>query len=628
MTKRPVMAMVFSGGLIILIAFAFFGLYAQFALDYTLENLRETLEAVQENDYSDLRSRAYHSNLENLAVEEMAQKDADLQSVMLLELAARSVRDAVDQFGSARAGLYLTEILREKSLQRSAFLRMTDAFFHYLKTFVRSAMNLWRYVWNRVRGARQTPQLETAGALILSEAEKMEKSWKLAEAEKYYREFLDRYQSRPERGFVQLSLVHLLIKMRRLDEAVSVLREVRKSFPGTREEALAVTLEQRVLSIQRRLARLSELESWIKRQPERLFSEEGGLELALSYLATYQLDRAISVLEKLSEAKDPRIRNKALFYRGWVAKWRGDPDQGRKLFEMLEKEPQAGETLTHLTSANLADIAYQKKEYKQAIERYENISAKAVSETWKALSELEQSNIYLVGLKNTEVARQHLQRLETLIDSAPATGREILRTRLREALDTGLRDEAFYELRDGKVDSALNKFGQYTAKFSRDGRAYSAVGSIYLLKGRLPEALDEAEKGFSLTRDEYTATVLGYVYEKMKKYDEAGKYYWIGTTIKSTYLPARFNLSWVYLMTRHFQEADHLLASLERDAPRFSIGVRAKIFNNRGCALWGLGKRGEAVIRFQEALKTSPDFSEAKNNLMLAVGEKPVPAGI
>ncbi len=622
------MGVVFSGGLVILLAFVFFGLYAQFALDYTLENLKDTLEAVQESDYSNLRTRVYHSTLENLAVEEMTKKDADLQSVMLLELAARSVRDAVDQFGSARAGLYLTEILKEKSPQRSAFFKTTDALIRYLRTFFRSTTNLWKYIWNHLLGKKETPQLETAGALILNEAEKFEKNWKLDEAEKYYREFLDRYRNRPERGFVKLSLAHLLIKMRRLDDALIELQEVRKDFPGTREETLALTLQQRVLSIQRRLSRLGELEAWIKSQPERLFTEDGGLELALSYLATYQLDKAISVLEKLSEAKDPRIRNKALFYRGWVTKWRGDPEQGKKFFEMLEKEPQTDQAMTELASVQLADIAYEKKDYKQALERYEDIASKAAGETWRALSELEQSNIYLVGLKDTNTARQHLQRLESLIDSSPSTSREILRQRLKEAVDTGLRDEAFEDLRLGKVDPALKKFEAYQNKFSRDGRAHSAIASIYLLKGRLNEALDEAEKGFSFTHDEYTATVVGYVYEKMKKYPEAAKYYLIGTEIKPKYLPARFNLAWIYLITKKFQEADRLLGALEKDASRLPVGVRAKVFNNRGCALWGMSRKNEAAVQFEEALKIMPGFAEAKNNLNLAAGEKPVPAGI
>ena len=615
------------GALTVVIAIIFFSLYAQFALDYTLENLKDSLEAVQGQELSGLGTRAYHNTLENLAIEEMTRKDADFQSVMLLELAARSVRDAVDQFGSARAGLYLTEVLKEKSPQRSFLLQVLDTVIRFSRTFFRASQNLWKYFWNRVRRVPEAPTLEATGALILNEAERLERDWKLKEAERYYREFLDRYRDRPERGFVKIFLAQVLIKMRRLDEATVVLGQVQREFPGAREETTALTLLERARSIQRRLSRLGELENWVKSRPERLYLEEGGLELALSYLATYQLDRALSVLERLSEAKDPRVRSKALFYRGWINKWKGDPDEGKKIFEMLEKEPQVNPAMATAATVQIADIHYEKKEYKQALMQYEDLASKAASETWKALSELETSNIYLVGMNNVEAARGHLDRLQLLASTLP-TGREIFRKKLEEALDIGLRDEAFGALRDGKVDVAFKKFEDYLRKFSRDGQAYSGMASISLLKGRLNEAFEEAEKGYALSRDEYTATVLGYVYEKMNKLKEAVGYYQIGTEIKPSYVPARFNLAWVYVRTARFLEADRLLESLEKEMSDLPKGTRAKVLNNRGCALWGLGKRQEAVVRFQKALKLMPELAEAKTNLNLAAGQKPVPAVI
>lgn len=628
MPRKQVTGILLSGGVIILIAIGAFVLYAQFALDYTLENLKDTLEAVQEGDSSELQTRVYQSNLQTMALDQIADKDVDLQSVMLLELAARSVRDAVDQYGSARAGLYLTEILKEKSPQRSFFLRLVDAFYSFIKTSVRSTQKLWQYLWNRLQGSQEAVPLESTGALILNEADKMEKSWKLKEAEQYYQEFLDRYSGRPERGFVMLSLAHLLIKMRKLDDAMSQLREVRRQFPGTREESMAVSLHQRVLVVQKRMSKLGDLESKIKNQPDTL-TGEGGMELALNYVATYQFDKAASILEKLSETGDPRIKNKALFYLGWIQKYKGNPDEGKKIFEMLETAPQVEKKMSDVVNLQLADISLEKKEYKKAAQRFEDAGTSNIaSETWKALSELEQSNIYLVGLNDAGRARQHLQRLQSLVDTASTAGKEILKKQLQEALDTGLREEAFAELAAGNVDNALKKFENYKKKFARDGRAYSALASIELLKGRLDRALAPAEKGFTLSRDEYTATVLGYVFEKMKKYDEAKRYYIVGIQIKPTYVPARFNLAWVLLELKAFEEANKLLEDLENDDPRLPQIIQAKVLNNRGCALWALGKRQDAIFQFQQALKVLPELREAKNNLNLAAGEKPVSAGI
>lgn len=627
MPRKQVTGVLLSGGIIILIAIGAFVLYSQFALDYTLENLKDTLEAVQEGNSSELQTRVYQASLQNMALDQITTKDADLQSVMLLELAARSVRDAMDQYGSARAGLYLTEILKEKSLQRSFFFQTIDALFHFIQASLRSAQNFWKYSWDKIQGRHETVPLEATGALILNEADKMEKSWKLKEAEQYYKEFLDRYQGRPERGFVMLSLAHLQIKMRKLDEALNQLGEVRRQFPGTREESMAVRLQQRVLAVQKRLSKLGELENKVQAQPDS-FSGEGGLELALNYVATYQFDKAISVLGKLSDTGNPRIKNKALFYLGWIKKWQGDPDQGKKIFEMLENTPQVDKKMSDVVNLQLADISFEKKEYKEAVERYEDLGSKAASETWKALSELEQSNIYLIGLNDAEQARQHFQRLQSLVDTASTSGKEILKKQLQEALDSSLREEAFADLASGNVDRALKKFVDYRKKFSRDGRAYSALASIELLKGRLEKALEPAEKGFGLTRDEYTATVLGYVFEKMKKYEDAKKYYIVGMQIKPSYIPARFNLAWVLLELKSYKNANQLLEALQNGHVRLPRAIQAKVLNNRGCALWGLGKREDAVSQFREALRVLPDLREAKNNLNLAAGEKPVAAGI
>lgn len=619
---RLVAGILFTSALIIILAFSFV-LYAQFALDYSLENLKLALEATEKEHPSEVDNRAYRSSLESLVLEEISHKDADLETVILLEHAARSIREAVERSGYTRAGVYIAQVLKEKSPQRGLLLRVTDAVFHFFRSLLEQLRNLVDYLWKRVRAVPQTPSLPGMGILILGEAERMEKSWKLQEAERYYREFLDRYGDRSERGFVKISLAHVLVKMRRFDEAKEILEEVERDFPGTREEALAASLGLRISAIQKRLMLLPKLENWVKSEPDRLFSEEGGLELALSYLATYQVDRALSVLEKLSETKDPRVRAKAIFYQAWVHKWQGDLDRGKELFQLLDKEPQLEEGLALAATAQLAEVHYEKKEYRQAAEQYELVSRRAAGEAWRALAELQQSEIYLFGIGNAELARQHLEELRAVL---PAASSDILLAikQTEEALERGLREEGFGALAQGRMEIASEIFKNYLKKFPRDGIAHSGLASIYLIRGLLDEAVEEAETGYGYVRDEYTATVLGYVYEKRGALADAERYYRIGLEIKPSYLTARFNLAWVYFMTDRVNEADQLLGELEKLKPEPAPMTRAKILNNRGCTLWVLGKARAAALRFEQALKVSPDFSEAKANLALTSGERPV----
>ncbi len=617
-------------GLIVVLAISFI-FYAQFALDYSLENLREALvlssQTGTQESVSGLGSRAVSAGLESMVLEEISYKDADFQTVTLLEHASRSLGEAIQQSGYTQAGVYLAEVLKERVPRRNFALQVTDAVFHFLKNLLKSVQDVLGYALRRIRKLPEEEPLAQTGVLILAEAEKMEKGWKLQEAERYYREFLDRYPDRVERGFVKISLAHILIKQQRLKEAKEILEGVQKGFLGGRESTIASNLIERIRAIQKHLNRIPELENWIKSSPNRFFTEEGGLELALSYLATYQIDLALSTLQQLSKAPDPRLRTKALFYQGWIRKWQGDLEQGMALFQMLRKEPGVDQQLAMATVAQIAETHYRKKEYKQAIATYEELSRQAAGETWRSLAELEGVTLNVFGLGDLDAARKQFQNLETLFPTGSAD-LELLRKKFQEALDKGLRAEGFKELARGKVASALTLLENYLKKYPRDGTALSALASIDLIRGNLNEALLHAQRGFELERTEYTATVYGYVYEKMEKLDEASHYYDIALQIKPTYLTARFNRSWVYLKTVKYQEAEELLSELENDREGLVEIIQAKILNNHGCALWGLGRTEEALTRFREALKVSPDFTEAKQNLNLAAGQRPVAAVI
>ena len=602
-----------------------FSVYAQFALDYSLESLRNTLQASRRGFDSQSGSQAYQSKLESLLVEELAQKKTDFGNVVLLEHAARSMHEAVDASGYGRARVYLSEILKEKSSQRNWFLRALDAAYYFFQSFVKSFQQFWTYAFKRLQPGFQASPLEGTGVLILGEAEQREKNGQLAEAERLYREFLERYPGRAERGFVRISLAHVLMKMRQLDEAEKILHSVQNEYPGTREEDISTGLLLHTASMRRRLSRLPELENWIRDNPDRIFEERGGLELAVNYIATFQTDRALSVLRKLAEAPDPRVRAKALFYQGLLHKWEGDLEQGREIFESLGEEPGLDENLVAATQAELADVYYKAGDYNKALAHYGQFAKQAPEISLRVLSELEQGDINLFRLGNTEAAQERLERLRR---EFPNLGPQfkLARQRLEEALKQNVRENGFRALVEGRLDVAAQIFKDHLKKFPQDGRIRSALGSIYLLQGNLKEALEEAEKGYGLYQDEYTASVLGYVYEKIGEAVLAEKYYAIGTAIKPTYVVAKFNLSVMLLMRGAYKKADPLLKELEKQAPEPPSVIQAKVLNNRGCALWGLGEKTEARAYFEKALAVLPDFREARANVKLAGGGTPVQA--
>lgn len=607
-------------GLILFLAIGF-TVYAQFALDYSLESLRQALEVTRESDLSKIDAHAQKSAFENLVFEEVTRKDANLGSVVLLEHAQRAIRDAMEKSGYAKAGAYISEVLREKSSKRHWFFRTADSVYYFSKNFGKSVSDFWTYLLKRLRRKQEMAPLSGTGVLILAEAERAEKERRYDEAERYYREFLDRYPGRAERGFVDIALANVLLKTRRLEETIQLLNEVRKEYPGGREEALAVSLLSQTESVKRRLAELPKLEGWIKDRPERIFNEEGGLELALGYLATFQRDRAQSILEKLEEAPDPRLRSKALFYKGLLHKWAGDFTKGKEIFQRLGEKAGTEEEAALAAQAELADIYYEGREYKRALISYEKFSRLAKKNSWKALSELEQSDIYLFRLGDSQAAKKTLEDVKHVFSESSSEFR-LAQNRLSDALQKSSREVGFQALAEGRVTAAENIFKKHLANFPRDGQSRAAYASILLLRGSLEEALDQAEKAYSYLQDEYTASILGYVYENIAETEKAEQFYSIGLNFNPAYVIAKFNLAVMYLRKGRFEETMKLLEGMEKHTPAPPSVIRAKVFNNRGCALWGLGKKEEAKIQFREALKVLPTMNEAQENLKLDFGER------
>lgn len=630
--KKLATGILVTTALILFISFAF-TLYAQFALDYSLETLKQALQVSQQVSQKEISTPLgsqfyYSSTLERLAFLEIGQREADLKNVIFLDHAARSIRDAVEQSGYARASVYLNEVLREKLIQRSWYLRIGDSLYSFIQSFIKWFRNLWNYAMNRTRSEMSIPPLRGDGLLLLAEAEKMERDGRLSEAERYYREFLNRYPRRPERGFVSISLAYLLIRMKRLEEADELLQTTRKEFVGTKEEIIATDLLTRIEEVKKRLARLPQLENWVRSQPEKIFEETGGLELALGYLMTYQMDKAIAILKKFEEVSDPQLRAKALFYQGWIHKWQGELEKGKNLFQALSREADLDRDWKLALQAGLAATHREAREYEEALRRYEELSLAALERSWSTLAEIEKNSIYLSDLGKIELARERIQKLMSA-SSEKSIEFRALQLQLQETFQKEMKERAFVAFAEGRIDLALQDIQNYLEKFPQDATAHSALASAYLLRGLLKEAIGAAEMGYALERSEYTAAVLGYIFEKSGKISEAEEYYSISMAQDPLNPTSRYNLARIYLLTGRYKEADRLLIQLEKEA-KFSLAptVQAKILNNRGCALWLLGKKEEAMEKFEHALRISPGFIEAQKNLQLGFGEKPNPAAL
>ena len=76
-----------------------FLLYAHFLVDYSLENLGLALEVTDKNpeDTSQMKAHVYDNVVKDLVVDEATKQDIDFKSLALLELASRSLNEAIEK---------------------------------------------------------------------------------------------------------------------------------------------------------------------------------------------------------------------------------------------------------------------------------------------------------------------------------------------------------------------------------------------------------------------------------------------------------------------------------------------------------------------------------------------------
>jgi len=611
--------------LVILTSLLFF-LYQRFLVDYSLENLEFALSVTRKDpgEASPVTHRIYSEIVHDLALEEASREDVDFKSLVLLELASRSFSEAVERAGYARARFYLSQVSETKLPIRSPFLRTVDSAYHGVQRLMRSFFSLVGYLQKRFLPSM--PQIrepfEFSSLLLLSQAEEKERQWRLEEAADLYRKYLRLYPSRPDRGFVAISLTQILIKQRKLHEAQRLLRDVRLAFAGSEEGEIAARLIQKIDALRSRAVLIDQLERLLEVHRGTPLGEMIQFKLGLACLSSYQLARAQELFKKLEHAKEYSIRQKAKFYLGWIYKLNAQFDQGAEVMLDLLDDPELEREMGLGLQAQLADIYYQKRDVKKSLAFYEALSKegkedvlskRAASEAWVAMSELEQSGIYFFDLGDSERALEHLSLVQEIFPSFRDFG--VLKTELQDASKVSLRDRAFQALVKRKIHLAWELFTKNLTYHPKDAWTHAGLATVYVLLADLRLADDHAKEGFGFGVDEYTSSVYAYVYGMLEGYGEAIRLYEKALRINPTYLPARYNLACMLLAIGRHGEALKILEALERSLANSRTVMLSKVLNNSGYALWWLGEHRQAENRFREALAITPDFDDAKKNL-------------
>jgi len=413
------------------------------------------------------------------------------------------------------------------------------------------------------------------------------------------------------------------------------LRGLALGMTGMEEYQIASGLLRKIERFRQGEAEIRRLEEALTRESD-IFQAEGiKMKLALLYLHSYSMDRAMEIFRELEGSTEKSIRTKAKFYLGWIYKLQAQYDQGAQMLLQLEDEEGLDDEMQRGRDAQLADIYYQQQDAGSAARYYEKLAhdaeggagdSLAATETWKLLADAELASLYFYDLDDEEKAKKYLDRIRQKIPHY--ADYMDLRSGREEVMAKDLRGLAFEQLKKKRYHKAWDLFRKNLKQHPEDAWTHSGLATTYALLSDLYLAREHALQGAELQSDEYTQSVMGYVWDESHEEDKAVQMYETGMRIaeeKGTpYLPAQYNLSVLYLKSGRYQEGLKLLIDADRSFSGMNEEIQAKILNNMGYALWYLGRPEQTRGYFEEALNALPEFTDAAKNIsLISSGEAP-----
>ena len=173
-------------------------------------------------------------------------------------------------------------------------------------------------------------------------------------------------------------------------------------------------------------------------------------------------------------------------------------------------------------------------------------------------------------------------------------------------------------LKTSQVDAAISLCQKAIEIEPDNAAAQETLGFAFQLKGRLDEALVHFQKAEELEPDSETAEKnLGHVLLRLGRYDEATSHFTAALKLQPDSAEAHDGLGNALLAKGQAVEA---IREFRKAAKLLPGG--AEIHCSLGYALAKQGQLDEAIREFQEAIQLRPDFSEASNDLEVAVGMK------
>lgn len=333
------------------------------------------------------------------------------------------------------------------------------------------------------------------------------------------------------------------------------------------------------------------------------------------YIQLADISQAENAFLKVVEI-DPNgaLAPKALFNLAWAYKSIGEHEKAIAYFEKVHQQ-YARQKVGISSRYQIADSWFKKGEYEKARDQYVQVSEEYPEFDLADLALYEAGSISFYYLDDRKAASGYFSKLEEKYPKAKIVQHTI--KQIRPAMARNFRAQGFKLLMDKKYTEAIENFKQAVEIAPSDGTSFSGLGlGFYWLKEK-EGALDNARKAFNAApEDEITLTNILFIYINSGNINEAIK---VGEEYLSKRMLALrrpefyYNLGYAYVLKGKLSEATTYFDRAVRLSPEFAFA-----YNNLGCILWTLKNYSEAIKRFEEATHRYPAYADAYFNLGIA----------
>ncbi len=169
---------------------------------------------------------------------------------------------------------------------------------------------------------------------------------------------------------------------------------------------------------------------------------------------------------------------------------------------------------------------------------------------------------------------------------------------------------------EAKTSEAVAEYRKALAADPNHVKSHNNLGLALVELGQLEEAASHFRKSLEFEPKAEIYSDLGFVLARLGKTEEAMADYRRALALDPHCASAHFNLAVTFVQTGKLSKAESHFRQAIAGKPN------AETHNGLGFVLSGQGRQDEAVAEFQEAIRVSPDYTPAYNNLAKAMEQQ------